>query len=187
MSEWQITAEFDQAVTVPPFTDNPEPTPVVAESAEEPGAGAESRSSGLRPRGWIATCAMAAGLVLGFLLAGSSGIGGNIHDAGQVLLASGPLAQRLNNELSGRGVGPSFWTREGLFCRVFALTSGTAPGLSGIACREPAGWKIRVIAERNDGSGLPGSVTSMMANLIVGVALDAAQEEQARRQAWRPR
>ena len=139
-------------------------------------------------RQWIAPGAMAAGILLGALLAGSFGIGSDIRGGSGALFAQANLAQRLTNEVSGHGtVGPSFWSKEGVFCRVFETRAQPTSGLSGIACRENGGWRIRIVTETNGASDLPGSIKAVMANLIVGTALDPDAEQQARRQVWRPR
>jgi hypothetical protein len=139
-------------------------------------------------RRWVAPGAMAAGIVLGVLLADSFGIGSDIRAGSGTLFAQGHLAQQLSGELSGNGaVGPSFWSKEGAFCRMFEARSGKISGLSGIACREKGGWRIRIVTETNGAAELPGSVKATMANLIVGVPLDSDAEQQARRQGWRPR
>jgi len=160
--------------------------PVLSEPAAERNAGdSETLASARR---WIAPGAMAAGILLGALLAGSFGIGSDIHGGSGALFAQGNLAQRLASELSGNGtVGPSFWSKDGVFCRAFETRTRTASGLSGIACRETGGWRIRIVTETGGAPELPGSVKAVMANLIVGTALDPEAEQQARRQGWRSR
>src|SRR5689334_7081681 len=136
-------------------------------------------------RRWIAPGAMAAGILLGVLLAGSFGIGSDIRAGSGALFAQGNLARQLSGELSGNGAaGPSFWSKEGVFCRVFQTRAAAASGLSGIACRENDGWRIRIVTETNGAAELPGSVKASMANLIVGAPLDPDAEQQARKQGW---
>ena len=161
-------------------------TPAMAETPVERDAGyAETSASARR---WITLGAMAAGILLGALLAGSFGIGSDIRGGSGALFAQGNLAQRLTSELSGYGtVGSSFWSKEGVFCRLFNTRTRAASGLSGIACRENGGWRIRIVTEMDGASDLPGSVKAVMANLIVGTALDPDAEQQARKQGWRPR
>ena len=91
-------------------------------------------------RRWIAPGAMAAGLLLGILLAGSFGIGSDIRGGSGALFAQGNLAQKLTSELSGNGaVGPSFWSKEGVFCRVFETRAGAASGYREVRdCRDAA-------------------------------------------------
>lgn len=163
-----------------------EDIPVANEAAAERDA-IPSKGSSVAWR-WIAPGAMAAGILLGVLLAGSFGIGSDIRAGGGSLFAQGNLAQQLSGGLSGDGaVGPSFWSKEGAFCRLFQTRAGTASGLSGIACRENGGWRIAIVTETNGAAELPGSVKASMANLIVGVPLDPDAERQARKQGWRPR
>lgn len=138
--------------------------------------------------GWLAVTAMASGLVLGILLAASFGMGGDIRAGGGLLFAQGALAQALSDEMSGsHGIGPSFWSKDGYFCRAFETRKGDQPGLGGIACRERAGWHIRIVTTATGPGAIPASVQSTMDNLIVGSSLDASAERQARRQGWRPR
>jgi hypothetical protein len=136
--------------------------------------------------GWLAVTAMASGLLLGVLLAGSFGIGSDIRAGGGSLFAQGDLAEALSDEMSGsRGIGPSFWSKDGYFCRAFDTRKGDRPGLDGIACREGAAWHIRIVTSAA-GPDMPLTVRSTMDHLIVGKPLDAAAERQARRQGWRP-
>jgi hypothetical protein len=138
------------------------------------------------PGGWVAVTAMAAGLVLGILLTVSFGIGADIRSGEGFLVAQGSLAQTLTDDISGSGsVGPSFWSREGEFCRVFSARGAQRRGLSGIACRENRSWRIRMIVVMGAGGDLPTSVRSTMQDLMVGAPLSAEAERQARRQGWR--
>lgn len=149
------------------------------ESAQAPGAGAY--------RGWLAVTTMACGVVLGVVLGTSFGIGSDIRAGNGLLFAQGSLAQALSDELSGNhGIGPSFWSKDGYFCRVFDLRKVQRQGLDGIACRERAGWRIRIVMTAAGPAAMPASVRSTMDNLMVGSPLDAAAEQQARRQGWRP-
>src|SRR3569832_590853 len=76
---------------------------------------------------WIPAAAMAAGIVLGVLLAGSFGIGTELRGESGSVVAQGELAQALSTRLSNedaRGrtqVGASFWSKNGAFCRSFGL------------------------------------------------------------------
>lgn len=136
--------------------------------------------------GWLAVTAMVSGLVLGVLLAASFGVGSDIRAGDGLLFAQGSLALALSDEMSGaRGIGPSFWSKDGYFCRAFDTRKGANPGLNGIACRERAGWHIRIVTT-TDTDVMPPSVRNTMDSLIVGSPLDAAAERQARRQGWRP-
>jgi hypothetical protein len=156
----------------------PQPESDVAEAAFTPSTA----------KGWVATAAMIAGLILGVVLALSFGIGSDFRAGEGLLFAQGRLAQNLASNLSGKGgVGPSFWSKDGSFCRVFSIQSVRASGMSGIACRENGGWRVRIVTATSGAEGdLPASVTSTMQDIIVGAPLDAAAEQQARRQGWRP-
>lgn len=137
--------------------------------------------------GWLAVTAMACGLLLGLLLAQSFGIGNDVRAGGGSLFAGGALAQALSDEMSGsQGIGPSFWSKDGYFCRAFDTGKGQRPGLDGIACREGGDWRIHIVTSATGAAQAPASVRSTMNSLIVGSPLDAAAERQARRQGWRP-
>jgi hypothetical protein len=137
--------------------------------------------------GLLAITAMGSGLLLGVLLAASFGIGSDLRAGGGSLFAQGELAQALTDQMSGnRGIGPSFWSKDGVFCRVFDTRKARQPGLDGIACREGAGWRVRIVTTSTGASAMPETVRSTMGNLIVGRPLDTAAERQARHQGWRP-
>jgi hypothetical protein len=138
-------------------------------------------------KGWVATAAIIAGLILGVVLASSFGIGSDFRAGEGLLFAQGTLAQNLASNISGKGgVGPSFWSKDGSFCRVFSIQSVRASGMSGIACRESGGWRVRIVTATSGAGDIRASGKSTMQNLIVGAPLDAAAEQQARRQGWRP-
>jgi hypothetical protein len=173
-----------------------------ASIGEEAGTVVQSeRAAG--SQSWISVCAMAAGLVLGVLLAASFGLGADMRSAGGALLAQGELASTLSNALvsddgdrrGGARIGASFWSKNGSFCRTFIARRAGETALAGIACRERGSWRIPVLATADSGEagdnsvteGLPAPVRSVMANLMVGAPLDQDAERQARNQAWRPR
>jgi anti-sigma factor RsiW len=80
---------------------------------------------------WIPAAAVAAGIVLGVLLAASFGIGTDLRGASGSLVAQGELAQALSTRLSSEEaqgnaqVGASFWSKNGAFCRSFATRGST--------------------------------------------------------------
>jgi hypothetical protein len=140
--------------------------------------------------------------VLGVLLAASFGIGTDLRGETGSLVAQGELAQALSTRLSneetpgGTQVGASFWSKNGSFCRSFAMRGNAETGMAGIACRERGQWRIAVMATVAPGeiasgplvpAALPASVRGVMENLIVGQTLDADAERQARSQGWRVR
>ncbi len=154
-------------------------------------------------RSWIPAGAMAAGIALGVLLAGSFGIGTLMRSDGGAVIAQGQLAQTLTTALASEQqdvmpgaarIGVSFWSKDGAFCRSFT-TQGTARGsLAGIACRESGDWRITTLAaaEPRDpntfataGADMPAIVRGAMSAMISGDPLDAEQERTARSQGWR--
>ena len=147
---------------------------------------------------WIPALAMAAGIVLGVLLAASFGIATDMRSNGGALIAQGELAHVLNtslasdaeNQPSSRArVGTSFWSKNGVFCRSFSTRRNAQSALAGVACRERGAWQIVTMAAIGAGESvetLPASVRTVMENLIVGEPLKDAAERQARSQGWRP-
>lgn len=144
---------------------------------------------------WIALASMTAGVILGVVLASSFGIGSDIRSSDGALFAQGALGEALSRDLSGKAgpIGPSFWSKDGVFCRVFTRRAPATGGLGGIACRDAGAWRIRVVSQGDSAAGanadgeLSAPVRGVMDNLIVGVPLDRAAEQQAQRQGWRPR
>ena len=97
---------------------------------------------------WIGLACMTAGLILGVVLASSFGIGSDIRSSGGTLFAQGALGEALSRDLSGgrSALGPSFWSKDGVFCRVFTRR-GRNSGVTGIACRDAGAWRIRIVSE----------------------------------------
>ena len=113
-----------------------------------------------RSASWIPAMAMAAGIVLGVLLAASFGIGTDMRSDGGTLIAQGELAHMLNtaltsdqqDALSNRArVGASFWSKNGVFCRSFTTQRRAASALAGLACRERGAWRIAALAAIESG------------------------------------
>jgi hypothetical protein len=75
-----------------------------------------------------------------------------------------------------------------VYCRAFS-----APGQSGIACRDSQGWRLRELgageAERSGEYRQAGSSDAALLEaaqgMAAGPALDAAQEENAKARHWR--
>jgi len=114
-------------------------------------------------------------------------------------IATGPLAQALNRQASGPAPGPvrvglSFRDKAGLYCRAFQASGGTP--VAGIACREPAGWRLRLIsaaapsataAGRAAGPETSAAVAAAVSAMIAGQPLDPAAEAQAKAKGWKAR
>jgi anti-sigma factor RsiW len=153
---------------------------------------------------WIPVFAMAAGIGLGVLLAGTFGMGSDLRSQDGTLIVQGALAQSLSTALTGEEsagaaaarITASFWSKNGSFCRSF-VTRGTAESaLAGVACRERGAWRIAAMATMAPitplqapavTEALPPSVRGVMDNLIVGQPLDPDAERQIRNQGWRAR
>jgi hypothetical protein len=133
---------------------------------------------------WIAAPALAASLALAVLLPR-----GADED-----LANGPLATALERQLvaaqpkdAPHRILLSFRDEGGAYCRAFV-----GEDLSGIACRERQGWRLR---ERGQGVGQSRAEYRMAGNPVAaileraqsmsaGPALDAAEEQSARARGW---
>ena len=166
--------------------------------------GAHERAAA-KSASWVPACAMAAGIGLGVLLAGSFGIGTDLRSQDGALIAQGELAHVLSTSLSAEEenarsataqVAASFWSKNGTFCRSFVTRGNAESALAGIACRERGAWRVAAMATMAPGNpaqsrlvtaALPASVRSVMDNLIVGQPLDTDAERQARIQGWRAR
>ena len=90
--------------------------------------------AGARSASWIPAAAMAAGIGLGVLLAGTLGMGTDLREEGGTPIAQGALAHILSTALladeanaraASARIGPSFWSKNGAFCRSF-VTRGNA-------------------------------------------------------------
>jgi hypothetical protein len=152
---------------------------------------------------WIPAAAMAAGIALGIILAGSFGIGTDVRSENGSLVAQGQLAQALTTALAGEEnggrpagtrIGSSFWSKNASFCRTFATKANAPNAITGIACREGGAWRILAAAAvvpseegERDSVILPAGVRGVMENLIVGEPLGSEAERQARSQGWRAR
>jgi hypothetical protein len=156
---------------------------------------ADGTRRGLPP--WIAVAACLVGLFVGRVAIPPLPVLSGAQDAPPI--ATGPLAQALNQQGSGQGAGPiriglSFKDQAGLYCRTFQA-SGQTP-VAGVACREPSAWRLRVIssaapttktAYRTAGAETPAAVLAAVDTMIVGQPLDAAGEAQARAKGWKAR
>ena len=152
-------------------------------------------------RNWtagIATCAMAAGIVVGLLVAASRD-SAPIEAADGRFFARGELSRAISlqfasEEAIGDGVvtriATTFRDRSGEVCRTF-VTYAAEP-FAGIACREGDEWRIALLAPA-DTSGanrsvpeiLPKIVQDGIASRIAGATFTPAQERAALHQGWR--
>lgn len=136
--------------------------------------------------GWLAGPAIAASLALAIFLPRGEASDG---------YADAQLARVLDDQLVAeqRPGAPtrillSFRDGEGAFCRAFSSADG-----SGIACREPGGWKLEALGDGSDAArtdyhmagASDGAILSRAQQMADGVALDGAQEAAAREAGWR--
>ena len=152
---------------------------------------------------WPQWGAMAASLAVGVLAgvlgwqATQAGAGGApFGREGDALVAQGPLAEALSQQLAAAApaagavnVGVSFRATDGHYCRSFTLGAS-----AGLACRSGEAWRIAVLAEgevqqgayRQAASALPAAVLDAIDQRIAGPALDARAERAARARGWQP-
>lgn len=137
---------------------------------------------------------MAASLVLGVLV-GRGADNGPIESRDGMLVASGGLGRALDTQLASADGGNSaphilvsFRDGSGRYCRSF---SGAA--LSGIACKEEAGWVLRetrgggtaTASEFRQAGSADAALMADAQAMMAGEPLDAAAEEAARAKGWR--
>jgi anti-sigma-K factor RskA len=160
------------------------------------------RAAPRRPR-WHSAGALAASLVVGvavgFFMWGR-GQSPLVLGPGGALVARGPLAQALSNQLASEQspssavrVEVSFLAKSGEYCRTFLLSGEASP--SGLACRHGDEWQVQTLAGgpaaageseyRTAGSGLPASILKSVEGQIAGDPLDQAGEKTARARGWK--
>jgi negative regulator of sigma E activity len=160
----------------------------------------------IRSRSWPQWTAIAASLIVG-VIAGrltlmGTGNSGPVVMRGDRMLASGPLAAALSNQLAGAQsagdparIGVSFRSKSGEYCRTFTLSQPTM--LAGLACRGRDAWQVSVLAhtELTDGnsgayrqaaSSMPAAVVAAVGARIAGEPLDRPAETAARARHWQP-
>lgn len=158
---------------------------------------ASTRERRSRPL-WQTLTALAATLVVGLAIGRTvewPGGEGPVGVENGTLVAEGSLAKALDDQLASTqtdgaatAIGVTFARADGQLCRTFLRRD-----LAGIACHEPSGWRL-VVATQGSAPGAgeyrqaaSGSALVMEAaqELMVGEALDAGAERQARDSGWR--
>jgi hypothetical protein len=145
---------------------------------------------------WPQWSAIAASLLLGVLV-------GRMVDrtnesslvaSGDYLVASGTLAQALDNKLSNEEgeqlIGMSFRSTDGEYCRSF--TSRGEASVAGLACRLDDAWRVRVLSQtssdetpyRTAGSALPPAVLAEIDAAMSGEPFTIEEEKVARERRW---
>ena len=144
----------------------------------------------------VATGALAASLVIGVMVGQSlvAPPNGVILESHGKVLASGELAERLSNQLTGEQgpvrIGVSFRADNGV-CRTFHVSQGA----SGLGCREGQRWTIPIMVTDNPnpngpteyslaGGDIAPSVMAEVDRRIRGEPFTAEQERQLRNGGW---
>jgi negative regulator of sigma E activity len=151
---------------------------------------------------WPHWGAVAASLVIGVLLApffSRHGAEGPLTLRAGHVVATGQLARALSEQLASNqpadapvGIGVSFRSRNGTYCRTFLLQQSA---LAGVACREQAQWRLEALAAamppsaspgeyRTAASSLPPAIARTLDELIAGEPLDTSAEAAARDRDW---
>lgn len=151
------------------------------------------------PRRVVAWAGLAAAAFVGGVLIGPMLGGGRdgLRVSPDGVLADAGLVRVLDSRLTsegpdgdGRAVGLSFQDDQRRWCRTFQARED---GMAGLACREEAGWAVRVLAPlgapggevRTASSDTPAAVLAAVDAAIAGQAADAAAEARARKVGWR--
>lgn len=156
---------------------------------------ARARRRSMMPS-WAQWGGMAASLALGVLVGVQ--FSGSRADASFALrdghlVAGGAIERALLTRLASSGDAPvavqlSFVDRAGAYCRTFSTAA-----LAGLACRRDGRWAVQTLAAaqrdadgamRQAATSLPRAVLDAIDQRIVGEALDAAREREARDQGW---
>jgi hypothetical protein len=137
--------------------------------------------------------AMAASLVVGLMIGGTAlnRDAGYVRDDGDVLVASGKLADALQTQLaSTQGtnpeirIGTSFAAKDGGYCRTFESAS-----LDGIACRAGEDWQLKQTLSGNGASqyrqASAGALAEAAAAMMAGEPFDAAAEKATAEKSWK--
>ena len=127
---------------------------------------------------------------------------GVIENVGGTLIARGPLAEGLSNDLAGgesrsrARIGLSFLAKSGDYCRTFSLRED-----AGLACRRGGRWEILALVKerlapgaagesgsqfRTASSSMPEPIREVVEAQISGEPLDRAAEIAAREGHWSP-
>jgi len=193
----RFAAAFDPIAEAPVVVPRAAPAPVIpiaqARAAREARRKATDKTAA-KPRNWFVPGAIAASIFAAFLfiqpIAMPGESGGGINDKATALALSAPIAKALDRQLSGKvgavRVALSFRSKSGQYCRSF-----TATHLAGIACREADGWQLRYAGEADNAggdyrqAGDDAVQSEVVAAMIAGEPLDAAQEAMARDGGWK--
>jgi len=189
----RITAHYG------PVTDEPVPAHLAAllrpEKPEATVIPFPARAKSSRIPAWSGFAAVAASLAVG-MVAGQMVLPGNKNVAEHrgILVARGPLADALDEQLASNQagasirIGISFRNTAGEFCRTY-----NTQALSGIACKGELGWQLPVTKSaqtrsvgktyRQAGSADEWIMTAA-AGMMRGEPLDALEEKTAREKHW---
>jgi hypothetical protein len=123
-----------------------------------------------------------------------------IQNAGGALVASGPLARGLSDQLAGDrspasvlAIGLSFVAKSGDYCRTFTISADVSS--AGLACRHANRWEIRLLTQpgavsadgseyRTASSALDPAIIAAVEEQISGEPLDRNAEIEARKREW---
>lgn len=163
------------------------------------------------PWSWPQWAALVATLLVGIFVGrfalplqeGEPSLLGIAPGNGGALGAQGKLARALTQQESGAAgsgieIGLSFVSKQGDYCRSFALVGAAGAHPVGLACRSGSVWNIAVIVDdpmpadapasssgyRVAGVAMPAAINAAIEQRIAGSALDAVAERDALRRGW---
>ncbi len=112
---------------------------------------------------------------------------------GGSMYAAAALNQALDTQLASAPqgdtrIGMTFHNQAGAICRTF-----TTPASTGLACRDPNGWRVRGLFAAPEGqagdyrmaTGMDPGLAALVESTMAGQPFDAPQERAAKQRQWR--
>lgn len=109
------------------------------------------------------------------------------------MYAAAALNQALDTQLASAPqgdtrIGMTFHNQAGAICRTF-----TTPASTGLACRDPNGWRVRGLFAAPEGqagdyrmaTGMDPGLAALVESTMAGQPFDAPQERAAKQRQWR--
>lgn len=196
-----------------PMLDEPVPEPLQRAAMQAPAAATvidlaarraeriappAATARGPRQRSWARWGGIAAGVLVGLVVAQMLGIGNSddqFATTSRGLMARGAIGNALSNRLASTNASGdqislqiSFVDSTGRYCRTF-----TTPTIAGLACRDGDDWAVQSLLQtagsgqtemRPASSSLPPELLQMVDQQMRGGALDAQAEQAALDRQW---
>ena len=185
-----------------PVADAPVPEPLLAALREPPRAEVvdfaeakrvrDTRRWGSVPQWGAMAATLAVGILVGTMVPNQRETTPVAVEGGH-MYAAASLNRALDTQLASvpqgdTRIGMTFRDSVGTICRSF-----TTAASSGLACRDPSGWRVRGLfgapeGQANDyrmAAGMDPNLAALVDSTIAGVPFDAAQEKAAKDRHWR--